>query len=179
MKEIALTHGKVALVDDEDFEYLNQWKWHVCNGYCVRFDCEKGWKNKVKIHMHRLILGLDDPKMLVDHIDSIKLNNQKHNLRKATTSQNNANRRAKKNGASKYLGVYQVISKKKGKEYLYWAAHIRSNKVGYYLGLFKSENDAAFAYNEKAKEIHGEFAKLNNVETQTDLHGRGNTANVR
>lgn len=164
MKQIQLTQGFVTLVDDSDYEQLKKFKWHVYkNGdryYATTNIKTDGIYSAVK--MHRLILGLTDTKILIDHRNRDGLNNQRYNLRVATYSQNGANRAAKKNGASKYLGVYQCSKKTKSKN-IYWVAHIRFNKKGYYLGVFKTEQEAALVYNDKAKEFHGEFANLNAI----------------
>ena len=164
MKQIKLSQGKIALVDDEDFEYLNQWKWHI-SGSKYSYACRnipKGDGKRKKILMHRQILGLLNVKTFCDHRDHNTLNNQKNNLRVATRSQNAANRIPF--GSSKYLGVHLVVFKKSGrrkKSYSYWRATINEGKEIKLLGLFHNELDAALAYNKKAIELHGEFANLN------------------
>lgn len=162
MKEIKLTQGFVAMVDDEDFEWLNQWKWHARkddNGYYAGRSIYLGGgsKNqKIKtISMHRLIMNT--PKgMETDHIDHNGLNNQRHNLRNATHSQNQYNRLPR--GSSKYLGVTVLQN---GKEKGRITAEIRCNGRRINLGRFKTEEEAARAYDLKAKEFYGEFANLN------------------
>ncbi len=157
MKEIKLTRGFVALVDDEDFEFLNQWKWRA-NGhgdwqYAIRNFSLGGGKKKI-VKMHRQILGITDSKILCDHRDGDRLNNQKSNLRIATQSQNNANRKGI--GVSGYLGVFKSGNK--------WMARIRQPKKDRkYLGTFDTKEQAALAYNMAAIEVHGEFANLNKV----------------
>lgn len=163
MKEIKLSKtgtkyfGLVALVDDEDFERLNKWDWHVGKGnrtfYARRFTT-----NTIKregIHMHKEILICNASDLVVDHKDGNGLNNQKNNLRIATHSQNVANRRSHKNSTSKYLGVSWNSQKK------LWQAAIMTNYKTTYLGCFDIETEAAEAYNEAAKTVHGEFARLN------------------
>jgi hypothetical protein len=159
MKEIKLTRNKVALVDDEDFDYLNQFKW------CVRkrknstiyyaFRSKRIAGKKTVIHMHRVILGLEDPGIICDHKDHNGLNNQKYNLREANYSQNNSNRTSRKNSSSKYLGV--SWNKQQGK----WHAQIKKGLLRIHLGYFECEIEAAKAYNLKAAEIHGEYSNLN------------------
>lgn len=164
MKKIKLTRGKVALVDDADFDWLNQLKWYASEAkkntfYAMRVNCYGG--ERVSIFMHRLIVGLTDRKILVDHKDGNGLNNQRQNLRSATPTQNCYNRRfykAKK--SSKYKGVY--LDRPGGS----WYSKIQINRVRKYLGMFKSEIDAAIAYNEAATKYHGEFARLNIVDNQ-------------
>jgi hypothetical protein len=163
MQEIKLTKGQVAFVDDEDFEFINQWKWQAKspkNSHC--FYATRGVWNKDKkrmdeVSMHRVILKLLGSKMEVDHADRNGLNNQRNNLRIATRSENSANIGCRKNSTSKYLGV--SLRKSNGK----WRAEIRKNGKGYRLGEFINEIDAALAYNEAAKTHHGQFANLNKI----------------
>lgn len=153
MKEIKLTQGKVALVDDEDFEWLNGFKWCADKNnysfYAVRVSMGK------KIYMHREILNISLLKTLADHKDRNGLNNQRDNLRIATRSQNNTNKTPM--GISKYLGVvwHGQVSK--------WMARVSKDSKVYHLGLFTNEEDAAIAYNKKAFELYGEFANQNIV----------------
>lgn len=149
MKEINLTQGKVALVDDEDFEYLNQWRWSAARYSDNIYYAASRVKGK-SITMHRLLMNSDKQRQ-VDHKDGNGLNNQKSNLRFANYSQNGSNRRAW--GSSCFLGV----NIDRGKIY----ARITLNGQTLYLGRFKTEEDAARAYDRKAKELHGDFACLN------------------
>jgi len=155
MKEIQLNKfseknkGKyVALVDDDMFEYLNQWNWYAYKSnstlYVEREDHGK------TIKMHRLLMNTPDG-MLVDHIDHNGLNNQKSNLRNCTHGQNMQNR--KPYGKSKFKGVILCQNR--------FRAQINLGKRTLYLGRFKSEIEAAKAYDAKAKEIRGEFTSLN------------------
>lgn len=152
MKEILLRgtpSDTVALVDDEDYEWLNRFNWSNHQGYVHRR------KNKALPYgsMHRAILNA--PKELcVDHIDGNPLNNQKSNLRLCTHAQNT--RTAKAGGAkrhSKYRGVSKL-----GDKYIAYIniAHKQTN-----LGYFDDEEIAARVYDAAAKEHYGEFAVLN------------------
>lgn len=158
MKEISLTKGKVAIVDDDDFDNLNQYKWRALqdgvNFYAVR-NMKRPRIYKGLIRMHRVILGLTDPAVLVDHKDMDGLNNQRNNLRIANKSQNGANRNSELNSVSKFKGVCWDSSNKK------WKVQIRKDGKRSSLGMFHSEQDAADAYNKAAIKLHGEFAKLN------------------
>jgi len=159
MKEIKLTLGQVALVDDEDFEYLNQFKWHANKSndtfYAGRSSSGKGGVKRKAIWMHRQLLGLEDPSIKGDHIDHNGLNNQRHNLRVATHSQNVRNVKSNKNTSSKYKGVGKVKNCER------WHAQIQCDKRKIHIGYFKDEIEAAKAYDKKAKELFGEFAFLN------------------
>lgn len=157
MKEIKLTQGYVALVDDEDYEYLNQWKWYANQRgkYYYARRTLRNEQNKFSwITMHRLIMN--PPKgMDVDHINHNTLDNRKCNLRVCTRSQNCRN--TTPCGKSKYLGVY--FSYYKDKSYIHSDILINGKKK--HLGSFKTEEDAALAYNKTALELYGEYANLN------------------
>jgi hypothetical protein len=111
MKEIKLTQGKVAMVDDEDFEFLNQWKWnaHKChnwkgdNYYSERGIHQRGRKPEIIIiSMHRLIMGVErNDKRKVDHINHNTLDNRKENLRVCTNQQNSWNHKPTSEGNMK------------------------------------------------------------------------------
>lgn len=157
MKEIKLTQGKVALVDDEDYEYLNQWKWYALKSRntfyatrVVRVGCKS-----MRFYMHRVIMK--EPTLLVDHCDSNGLHNYKSNLRECTRRQNGMNRKSNNNSTSIYKGVSYSIGIER------WVAAIQINGKRKLLGKFLNEIDAALKYNEAAKEYFGEFALLNKI----------------
>ena len=162
MKEIKLSKlGKnrnlnlVALVDDDDYEWLNKFNWCATGVNGKYYATKRSKRGEKRVLMHRLILGLTDPKILSDHEDRNGLNNQRNNLRICTRSQNNANRTPI--GSSKYLGVfYQPMSTNRP-----WYARIVKDKKKKYLGSFSTEREAALIYNKAAIELHGEFANLN------------------
>lgn len=165
MKQIPLTKGQFALVDDEDFEFVNKQKWYADSCNETFYARARPKKYGPLIHMHRVILSVPNScSIFVDHIDHNGLNNQKYNLRIATRSQNNANKKAI--GKSKYLGVFY----KKESTFRPWYSRCLKNGVNKYLGSFKTEIEAAMAYNNAAFEIHGEFANLNIIDTTADIH---------
>lgn len=163
MKQIPLTQGKVAIVDDELYEWLNQWKWlahwykNNNSFYAERIIYLGGGRRNPKrkaVRMHRLILRVKKGQ-ITDHINHDTLDNRRVNLRRCTNAQNLQNQLPRKNTSSKYKGVSWYKSNKK------WVASIRLNYKYIYLGCFVSEIKAAEAYDAKAKEIFGEFAYLN------------------
>jgi len=155
MKEIKLTRGCVALVDDEDFEYLSQWKWYA-GGREGNIYARRSISKHKKILMHRLIMNTPDD-MEVDHRDRNKLNNQRSNLRNCNHLQNMVNREPE--GASQYKGV--SFAYRRGKKLI--VSQIRIEGKSTHIGYFKTEEEAARRYNEKALELHGEFAYLNEL----------------
>jgi hypothetical protein len=162
VKQIPLTQGKFALVDDEDFEYLNQWKWYYNKkGYANRGVLKKEkddiFGNKGNISMHRALVKCS-LKSHIDHINRNGLDNRRSNLRVCTVSQNHINRPMTKRNSSGYKGVGRVHNGTK------WRADIRKDQKQYYLGSFDTKEEAAKAYNEMAIEMFGDFAWLNDVE---------------
>jgi len=134
MKQIKLTKGQFALVDDDMFEYLNQWKWHLSShGYAMR----RPPRSKV-IYMHRVINNTSDSE-LTDHVNRNKLDNRKKNLRGANRFLNGINRGKNKNNTSGYKGVSS--NKRNGK----WQAFIHYSYKRYYLGDFIAIEDAVEA----------------------------------
>lgn len=155
MKEIILTKGNIAFIDDEDFQSLSKWSWYTHNTYAAR-GTFINYTNKLHF-MHRQILGLNDPNLFIDHIDGNGLNNQKYNLRVCTHSQNMMNRKKNQNASSRFKGVYWNSEKRK------WHVRCVVNKEIYIVGYYKDEREAALAYNLTASFAHGEFANLNKI----------------
>jgi len=162
VKTIPLTQGKVALVDDEDFEFLNQWKWCYSGprrnpnstGYAFR----GLWKNGSmgRIYMHRIVIKTR-PGSIVDHVNRDGLDNRRRNLRIVTQSQNNLNSCKHLGSSSIYKGVHW--SKRLGKWRVQISVEVSGPKV--YIGAFENERHAAMAYDIWAHDIYGEFANLN------------------
>lgn len=157
-----------ALVDDGDYKYVSKYNWHVKvkNGKYIyaATSIYSGGKSTTLL-MHRLIMCPASKGILIDHKDHNGLNNQRSNLRLCTRAQNQGNRNAKKNGASKYLGVGVQTVKTKNPliKYTYWIASITTDSKVRRLGYFKTEIEAAIAYNKAAEIQHGEFANLNKI----------------
>ena len=153
MKEIPLTQDQVTLVDDEDYNNLMQYKWCFYRGKKSYHTGYAG--NSILGDIHRFLLE-PNRGQYIDHKDGNGLNNQRDNLRICTRSQNMMNQK-KTRGTSKYKGVYYVKSRNK------WTSAIKHNRKSIFLGQFREEKDAALAYNLRAKEIFGEFARLNEI----------------
>ena len=163
MKQIPLNtktfKGHYTLVDDEDYEWLSQWRWSTTsNGYVRRagLKCEGSfWRRHIR--MHRQIMGVMSVKTHVDHINHNPLDNRRCNLRVCTAAQNQANEKLSVNSVSGYKGVcwHRVAGK--------WRATIHVNKKSIHLGLFVNKTDAVCAYNKAAKKHFGVFALLNEV----------------
>lgn len=142
MKAIPLTMGQIALVDDEDFERLNQWKWTSMwdpKGkyfYATRRERISPKKQKT-IYMHQIIIDVP-PGMVCDHIDHNPLNNQRNNLRVVTHRQNMQNN--SRNCTSNYPGVSWAKDREK------WLAQATINGKRTNLGRYEKEEDAYKAY---------------------------------
>jgi len=145
MKKIKLTNGKYAVVDNEEFNFLNQWKWYISNGYASRDIFIKG--NRKCIYMHRLINNTKE-NFVTDHINRNKLDNRKSNLRNATGSQNGINRGLNKNNTSGYKGIIWRKDTKK------WQVRIRVNYKTFYFGCYKNIKDAIKARKESELKYH-------------------------
>lgn len=163
MKKIYFSGNKnnniFVLVDNDDYIKLNRYKWYLSkHGYAVR----NNWDGKINHtqKMHKDILS-HKTGFVIDHKDGNKLNNTKDNLRIATYSQNGANCRISKRNKSGYKGVWARNNPYKTKKDMMWKASIMFNKKVIGLGCFKTKKEAAIAYNKKALELFGDFAKLN------------------
>lgn len=154
MKLIDIGRGYFTKVDDEDYNWLSNYKISLQIGWggtpysIIKVD----GKN---IMMHRFIM--ETPKgLLVDHINHDTLDNQRRNLRNCTRSQNMWNRK-RRCGTSKYKGVHKDSTTSK------WCAQIYKYNVAVDRKYFDTELEAALWYNVKAKELFGEFAYLNDI----------------
>jgi len=165
MKKIELTQGKWALVDDNDFESLNKYKWCATkyktsdSWYAIRSIYSKksdgGDGSHGNVRMHHQIIG-KKRNYIVDHADGNGLNNQRKNLRFATKSTNGMNRKVQKNTKSQLKGVYIFTSYNRKKKYY---SRIYTGEKDVFLGYFFTPQEAHEAYIEAAKKYHKEFAK--------------------
>ena len=149
VKEIALTQGKVTIVDDQDWLSLSAWNWCFDGRYAVRGENRNG-----KFYMHRQIMHAVHSEV-IDHINQNKLDNRRCNLRLVTKAQNGMNRLGNTNHTSRYKGVH--LDQETGR----WRAQIKTGEKHLHLGRFSDEIEAALAYNAAAQEAFGEFAQLN------------------
>jgi hypothetical protein len=145
MKTIPLSKGKFAIVDDEDFKWLNQWNWQLSwNGYAIRQQHIRLGVNKYShkcVRMHRLI-NRTPIGGITDHINRNKLDNRKANLRNANKSLNSINRDKQPNNKSGTRGVYWDKFNDK------WRAELKINGVKKSLGRFLDKDDAILARKE-------------------------------
>jgi hypothetical protein len=161
MKTIELTgkHGKgmVALVDDEDYDRVSKHKWFA-KYHKRRKIYNAAAKIKSKgVLMHRFIMGVTDPSILVDHIFGNTLDNRREKLRLATSAQNAANSPKEKDKSSRFKGVSWVP------RLHCWVSQITAENKTTHLGCFLSEEAAALEWNKAALIYHGEFAYLNQL----------------
>lgn len=152
MKRIPLTKNKFAIVDDEDYENLNRFKWYLSNtGYAMHSihlgkDSDGKYKHK-NISMHRLInktpKGMD-----TDHINHNTLDNRKCNLRTVSRKQNHWNMKTREDSKSGFRGVSWLRSRKR------WRVRIMVNYKEIYVGRFKELSDAIIARKKAEEKYH-------------------------
>jgi len=162
MKTIPLTQGKVALVDDGDFEIVNKYNWFFSptgTGYAHHTVYMGYKKSPTAIQMHRLIMAPPEG-MFVDHINHDTLDNRRQNLRLCTRTENLRNQKGYKRRVNLELEGIKGVGKTKWGGYV---ATIYRDGKNRSLGTYKTIPEAAEAYNKAAREHHGAFAVLNEV----------------
>lgn len=161
MKKIPLTKDLFAQIDDEDYEKVSRHKWCALKGRFTYYACRSSKKDesikRVTVLLHRFIVGVTEREVQVDHENGIGTDCQKINLRVCTNQQNQFNKNNKSNSFSKHKGVDYM--KKQSK----WRARIVFNKKEIHIGLYDTEIEASNAYDKKAIELFGKFARLNNI----------------
>lgn len=154
MKKIKTSRGVFALVDNDDYAFLSSMKWYCsAQGYAVN-------PNNEYRSMHRALFGFkanESSLVFVDHINGIKHDNRRKNLRLVDKHQNQQNRKLAVNNTSGYKGVAFMKSKNK------WWSKITVNKKRKFLGYFETAKEAGVAYNKAAKKYFGEYALLNRI----------------
>ena len=174
MRAVPLTQGKVALIDDADYESVTRFSWHALH------DASGDWRairgSRPQIQMSRFLFGLlvGDPRR-VDHVNGDTLDYRRQNLRVCSQAENVRNRHVrhpshlkgvafdpshKRLGPRKRLKYAGIVSVERI-ESKPWRAHICVNYQQIRLGRFATEEEAARAYDEAAIRYHGEFANLN------------------
>lgn len=155
MKEIVTQKGERIKVDDNTYEQVKDFHWHLnTTGYPVTKTF-----NGPTYFLHHYVLPQKE-NYVIDHIDRDKTNCQASNLRYATRSQNNANGSIYKNNTSGYRGVHYIKGRDKN-----WRAGVRVNKKLIVSKRCFTQEEAALAYNELAIKYFGEFANLNVIKT--------------
>lgn len=161
MKRIKLTQGKYALVDDADYVFLNQYRWHASKErhryYAVRGMPRSNPKRRV-IRMHRVILGV--PKDVeVDHINGNGLDNRRENLRSCTSGQNSMHQRIHFDNTIGFKGVH-LMGRHRRKPY---RVRIQANRRRVHIGCYETAREVAYAYDLAAIKYHREFALTNEM----------------
>ena len=155
-KQIPLSQGKFAIVDDDVYEWASKYKWCAMRGNSTFYALRGVGKrpNHKKVYLHRDIMDAQIG-VQVDHINGDGLDNRRENLRLASNMENQRNRRLNANNTSGFKGVYWQVDKGK------WRARIEVDGNAIHLGYFDSKEDAALAYDASAIKNFGEFAKTN------------------
>jgi hypothetical protein len=156
---IPLTQGKVALVDAHNYAWLNQFKWYALHKhgrwYAARHVGLPNGKQATQ-YMHRVVMGVTDPKIQVDHKNrNSTLDNRENNLRLATHSQNQHNQGVRKQNISGFKGVSPYHGR--------WRTLISVNGANKYVGSYDTRAEAAQAYNAAALLCHKDFSVLNDL----------------
>ena len=165
VKEIPISNRDLfALVEDQDYDYLKQFKWCLYNGKYAGRNTSRDEQQAgapTTIYMHREVMSAVFSKRTVDHINGVFLDNRKENLRLCTQGQNNLNRPARADNQCGYRGVREKKGRNKP-----WEARIQLGDKRYFLGHFDNPHDAARMYNFWAVDLFGEYANLNVIKEE-------------
>lgn len=155
MKQVPISGEHFALVDEADYELaMSAGPWHLHpapNTFYAKTRLKSGEGRRVTRYLHSHLTGWP----LVDHVNGNGLDNRRANLRPATSSQNQANRKLRRDSASGFKGVYWYPDRN------CWRARITVNRQVHSLGYFATREEAARAYDTAASDFFGEFARLN------------------
>lgn len=163
MKQLTLTKGYFALVDEDDYYWVSQFNWcaiEIDGQVYARRSKKKGSlrsNEPYEVYLHRVIIRCTDKSKVVDHIDHNGLNCQKDNLRICLPDENKRYLRSRQGSSSKFLGVMYDKTRNKWKVQLTHSGKKILNK------RFNTEIEAAKEYNKYALLYHGEFANLNTI----------------
>ena len=161
------THGTHEMYyDDEDALIVEAHTWGILKDprkltYYAKTHIKEKQKKDKTVLIHRLLYGLTDRSIQIDHINHNGLDNRRENLRLCNNTQNTQHTHSHRGSFSQYKGVW--FDKRSKQSLSFWVAEIKINRKKISLGYFKTERDAAFAYNKAALEYFGEFAFLNDV----------------
>lgn len=156
MREILLTQGRIALVDDTDYDWLNQWKWCANKGRYTYYAMRRAGTTNAM--MHRIILNAPDG-IEVDHINSNGLDNRKTNLRLCPHSENHFHAKLRIDNQTGFKGVsFKCLRPKRS-----YIARIQVNNKEFHIGCYQTVKAAARAYDRAALKHHGEFALTNKM----------------
>lgn len=158
MEKIYLTgksaNGRYAIVDDDFYEHAKKYSYSDCGfGYAIRTGGKDG--KKFHIRMHTEVMGGKKEGLVIDHINGNKLDNRKENLRFCSEKENQRNKRVYKQNKIGYKGVKKRFNR--------FVATIGYNNKILYIGSFETAIQAAKRYNHFARQLHGEFARLNDI----------------
>lgn len=151
---VPLSQGREAIIDAADVDLIGRWRWSVWCGrggdYAVRGDYSGA--KRVSVSMHRVIMN--NPDAMVDHIDGNGLNNRRSNLRLASDSQNQQNRKISVNNTSGVKGVGWHGPRQK------WRARLKLRGREISLGYYACKTAAAIAQARGIQEYYGEFGRI-------------------
>ncbi len=166
MKNIQLTKGQFTIVDDEDYDWLSQWKWYISRtGYAHRNETGLDGKQKT-IRMHRQIIDASFGEV-VDHINHNKLDNRKSNLRICNDRENQQNSVVRPTNKLGVKGVC-LYSNRDYPIYTRFISQIQVNGKKFRLGYFENIREAVDAYNQAAIRYFGEFACLSELSDEKE-----------